>query len=92
MNSCPDTRDPLIVFKHLGTRALQGSSTRRVVQLYEPVIKSRGGYCERYGPRVPSPTIYLAQQAEDDQGGKSRGLGATTDLEITVYQEYLPPS
>jgi hypothetical protein len=33
-----------------------------MVQLYEPVIKSYGGYYQRYGPGVPSLTIYLARQ------------------------------
>ena len=29
---------------------------------------------------------------EDDRGGSLRGLGATTNLEITMYQGYLPSS
>jgi hypothetical protein len=33
-----------------------------MVHLYEPVIKSRGGYYQRYGPDVLSPSIYLAHQ------------------------------
>jgi hypothetical protein len=59
-------------------------NTWRMRQLYELVIKSYEGYCQRYGH-------ISSQSTEDDWGGSLRGLGATTNLEIMMYQGYLLP-
>ena len=55
------------MFKSLGTRGVLIGTyginfIRRIIRLHELVIISYGGYYRIYGPRVPSPTIYLAYQ------------------------------
>ena len=62
-HSRPDTRGPsdcTQTSRH--PKAIGTCGTRRIVQLHEPIIKSYGGYVQIYGPRVTSPTMYLAHQ------------------------------
>ena len=95
-HSRPDTRGLLIVFKRLGTRevfvrtygtiALQGltapegwySSMSLSLNPMGATVKDMGQGCPH------QPYIWTIN------GGSPRGLGTTTNLEIMMYQGYLP--